>query len=517
MEDSGKVYLAGAGPGDAELLTVKAKSLMREADVVVYDALVGPEILCQIPCGKEKIYVGKRGGHHFATQEEINEILLREAEKGKKVLRLKGGDPFVFGRGAEELELLEKAGIPYEVVPGVTSACAVPAYAGIPVTHRDYVSSVHIIAGHARRGGDSRIDYPSLAAAGGTLVFLMGVAELDGICKGLLGAGMSPSTPSAVIMRGTTAKQRTVFARLEELREKAREAKIQAPAVIVVGEVADLGRHYAWEEKRLLSGRMFLVTRPRERISPLAEGLKAQGAHVLEFPTIRLRPKKENKELLACTRKSEGERWLVFTSPSGVRFFFAEMAELGMDLRAVLTSAGNTRLAAIGSGTAKELAGYGLTADVVPEEYCAARLGEAVAESAKPGSEALILRAKEGSKELVPPLQAAGLRVRDISLYETEYPKDEWLEGQILEILAKGELDGVIFTSGSTVRGFVDALPGADFSKIKALCIGRQTEEEALRFGMETAVAKEASVSGLIELVKEQYGRKEENDSKKTT
>ena len=238
MTECGKVWLAGAGPGDAGLLTVKTRQLLCESDVVVYDALVSEEILCQIPDHVERIYVGKRSGHHPVPQEEINAILLREAQKGKRVLRLKGGDPFIFGRGGEELELLVKHQIPYEIVPGVTSASAVPAYAGIPVTHRDFASSFHVITGHPRKGGKLQIDFDALVRLNGTLIFLMGITAMESICRGLLEAGMEPDMPAAVLERGTTAAQRSIVSDVENLPREAKKAGIGMPAIIVVGKVS---------------------------------------------------------------------------------------------------------------------------------------------------------------------------------------------------------------------------------------------------------------------------------------
>ena len=266
----GKVWLAGAGPGDAALLTVKTRELMGQADVVVYDALVSTEILSLIPEHVKMICVGKRAGKHPVPQPEINEILVREALKGNQVLRLKGGDPFVFGRGGEEIERLLEDDIPYEVIPGITSAVAVLAYNGIPITHRDYTSSFHVITGHARKGKELSIPYEQLVKLNGTLVFLMGISALSEIVNGLLLAGMDPQTEAAVLEKGTTAHQRRVIATLETLKDRVREAGIQTPAIIVVGKVCGLADEFAWEEKRPLSGRQILLTRPRQNISKLA-------------------------------------------------------------------------------------------------------------------------------------------------------------------------------------------------------------------------------------------------------
>ena len=263
-ERKGKVWLAGAGPGDASLLTLKAARLIEKADVIVYDALISAETLSRIPENKEVIYVGKHAGDHPVPQEEINRILVREAEKGKQVLRLKGGDPFVFGRGGEELELLIREKIPFEIVPGVTSAAAVPAYAGIPVTHRDYASSFHVITGHARKGGRVDLDFPALVRLKGTLVFLMGLSAMEFLLNGLTEAGMDPDTPAAVLENGTCAGQRRVTATVGTLKEASDRAGIKTPAIIVVGKVCALSSQMHWAEDRVLGGRQFLVTRPRQ-------------------------------------------------------------------------------------------------------------------------------------------------------------------------------------------------------------------------------------------------------------
>lgn len=259
VEKKGKVWLVGAGPSDMGLLTLKGKNLIEQADVVVYDALVSASILSMIPSSAQAIFVGKRAGNHPVPQEQINQILLEQAMQGKRVVRLKGGDPFLFGRGGEELELLIENGIDYEVVPGVTSAIAVPAYNGIPVTHRDYCSSVHIITAHSKKGGELKIDFEALCRLNGTLVFLMGVTAMPMICKGLLDAGMDPQMPAAILQQGTSAMQKKVVATISDLPEKAQQAQIQAPAVLVIGKVCALADHLSWTQKRALEDRKSVV------------------------------------------------------------------------------------------------------------------------------------------------------------------------------------------------------------------------------------------------------------------
>lgn len=507
MKRTGKIWLAGAGPGDAGLLTVKTKELLEKADVIVYDALISLEIFGQIPSGKELIYVGKRAGCHFYSQEEINETLLQKAKEGKKVLRLKGGDPFIFGRGGEELELLAEAGIPFEIVPGITSASAAAAYAGIPVTHRDYVSSFHVITGHTRKGGESRIQYEPLVKAGGTLVFLMGVAALEDICSGLMDAGMDRRMPAAVIEQGTTSRQRKVTGSVETIAKRARKEEIQAPAVIIIGRVCALEKSFSWAEKRALAGRQFLVTRPAEHQMQLAGRLRSMGAQVIEMPAIQVRPVTDHSGFERALReqiRDRQEKWMVFTSSIGVRIFFEMLGESNLDIRDILN--GRVKIAAIGQATKKKLLEYGWQTDLVPEEYCAEALGRAIAGEAKEGSGVRIFRARKGSEELLPPLLERGLYVEDIPLYDTEHRIYGEERSKIREGFEMGQIDAVTFTSASTVRGFVKAIGDLDYTGIRAVCIGRQTAREAAKYGMELQVSEQASIDSMIELLINRYG-----------
>lgn len=508
-EQAGKVWIAGAGPGDRELLTVKTARLIKEADVIVYDALISAEILTQIPEQKELIHVGKRSGNHTVLQEEISRILVQEAKKGKKVLRLKGGDPFVFGRGGEEVELLVKEQIPFEVVPGVTSCTAVPAYAGIPVTHRDCASSFHVITGHAQRDGEIRIDFPSLARLGGTLVFLMGLARLGWIAKGLLDAGMKKDTPAAVVENGTTAKQRKVISVLSDIEEKAKAADIQTPAIIIVGEVCAFSESFDWTVKRKLGGRQFLTTRPRQNSSRLAKRLRDLGAQVIEMPSIRteeILPNPRLEDALARLGKRSGEQWLVFTSPIGVSVFFDGLRRRKTDIRKLLGGSAVIKVAAIGSATAAALEEAGIFADLVPEKYNAEELGRILAETAAKNSHITILRAEAGSPMLLPPLYKAGIWVEDVALYRTCTEGESRWKEKLTEMLKRGEIDAVAFTSASTVRGFAQMMEGVPLSQIHALCIGEQTEKEAANYHMQTEVALEASMDGMEKLILQKYG-----------
>lgn len=487
----GNVILVGAGPGDPGLLTQKGLWTLEQAQVVVYDRLVSPDILALIPPGAEKIDVGKESSHHLVPQEQINKILLDKAREGKRVVRLKGGDPFLFGRGGEELELLEENGVPYQVVPGVTSALSVPAYAGIPVTHRDFCSSVHIITGHARAGARLQIDYEALCRAGGTLVFLMGVTALPQICQGLLDAGMSPGMPAAVVERGTLPQQRKVVSTLEQLPQEAKQAQIKSPAVIVVGKVCGLSQRFDWFDRLPLKGRQIIVTRPADRSGTLCGRLRQLGASVTGYPCIRTVARDNCPELDRAIEHLDSYRWLIFTSPAGPPVFFDRLHSAGGDARALA----GVKLAAIGPKTASALERFGLRADLVPETYDSQHLAQAMSEVEGP---VLLCRASQGSDALPALFSKNGIPFEDISCYDTVYEAPD--SAPVLELLKQNVL--VTFTSASTVRGFVESLPGADLSRVLGCCIGPQTAQEARKYGIAAVTAREATMDSLIECIK---------------
>ena len=497
-EKTGKVWLVGAGPGDWGLMTLKGSDVLKHADVVVYDALIGGSVLSMMPESAEKIYVGKRSGHHTYKQSEINRILLEKAQQGLNVVRLKGGDPFVFGRGGEELELLAENGIPYEVVPGVTSAFAVPAYAGIPVTHRNYCSSVHVITGHRRSDHTYDIDFVSLTEIGGTLVFLMGIASLPVIAGGLLSAGMEPDTPVAIVEKGTTASQRTISSTLGGIVETASKERVSAPAIIIVGDVTTLADKFSWREDLPLAGVRAVVTRPKELSSGLAEMLRARGAETIELPTIGIEPVRENTLLNKAITDLRNNRyeWIVFTSPSGVRIFIDALMER-YDVRTLSYCS----IAAIGKGTEKELAKYGIRADMVPSKYDGRTLGSQLAASLRKNDRVLIPRARIGNQELVEELlRVKGVTVTDVPTYDTVYTAQEWFDA---ETVFNDPHTYAVFTSASTVRGFAHAYPDMKFRKVRAVCIGEQTAAEARNHGMRTAVSKEATLESLVNCLEE--------------
>ncbi len=539
---TGKVWLVGAGPSEAELLTVKAKRVIEQAEAVVYDALIGRSVLDIIPKSAERIYAGKRAGRHAMPQEEINRLLLSLAEQGKKVVRLKGGDPFLFGRGGEELELLVRHGIPFEIVPGVSSALAVPAYFGIPVTHRELASSVHIVTGHRKQGEELRINFRALKEAGGTLVFLMGVSALHEIAEGLLEAGMDPQTPAAVLQSGACGRQRKMAGTLAVLEKEAARQSVSTPAVIVVGEVAAYGERFAWYEKLPLFGRRYLVTRPGKRGLELADRLRELGAEAVEAPAITIEGIHPNQALRKEVFRLSVYRCLVFTSPSGVVEFMRELFDMGKDARHL----SGTLLAAIGRGTAGALEQYGLLADLVPEVYSGKALGALLAEHCREGDRVLLARSNIGNPELPEELRKKGIVVTDTAVYRTftgeglsmenktpaenadqdagsgvsreavmpdaeyrvpgeEAHRDEENEGSG-KCAGQNEvqrMDGVFFTSASTVRGFVSMFPGMDLSKVEALCIGGMTAREAEGYGMRVRIAKRADTESLVKLAVE--------------
>ena len=503
---NGKVWLIGAGPGDVGLFTLKGKEVLEQADVVVYDALVGQSILGMIPDSARLIYAGKRSGNHALSQEEINRILLDEALKGNCVVRLKGGDPFLFGRGGEELELLAENGIPFEIVPGISSALAVPAYNGIPVTHRDYCSSVHIITGHRRKETGYDIDFDALVRTGGTLVFLMGIAALPDICRGLMDAGMAGDIPAAVLERGTTSAQRRISATLSTLEAECAKAKVMTPAIILVGRVCALAGSFSWAEKRPLGGVKVILTRPRELSSGFASILRARGAEVLELPAIRTEPMPDPGPVRRAIQRlvGGGYDWIVFTSPSGVRIFFRELMEFS-DLRALC----QVKIAAIGQGTAKALLEFGLKADFIPTAADGETLGTELYRKCSPDARILIPRAASGNPELIHELERDGRMIDDVPLYQTVYTSS-----RVIDPAAVLEEDNcyAVFTSASTVKGFAGSVSGADLHRIKAVCIGRQTAAAAKALGMRIWIAPKATLDSLAQELTEAAGGKEPMD-----
>lgn len=491
----GKVWLVGAGPSDAGLLTLKGKEVMEQADVIVYDRLVGQSILSLIPSTVQVIDAGKRSGNHTLPQEEINQLLLREAQKGHQVVRLKGGDPFLFGRGGEELELLVEHGIPYEIVPGVTSAISVPAYHGIPVTHRDFSSSVHIIAGHRRKNAALDIPFKALTDVGGTLVFLMGVSALSAILNGLLDAGMEPSVPAAILQQGTTSSQKSMLATVATLEKEANKEEIKTPAILIVGNVCRLADKFSWYEHLPLFGEKIVITRPKDRSSSLADKLRAFGAEVLLLPSISTPPLPLSKEAEKAFSRLSDFQYTVFTSPYGVDRFYEILQEKQIDIRTLHQS----KIAAIGSATAAKLEARGILPDLIPETYDAKNLGQLIARHCKDSDHILIPRARIGSSEIISEIKKQKKAViYDIPIYDTIYERPN-PPLPLKKELENGSITAIMFTSASTVRGFGEMTQGADYTRTKAICIGSRTGDEARRLGMDIYTAEEATIDSMIE------------------
>ncbi len=503
--EQGKVWLVGAGPSDGGLFTIKGRAVLEQAEVVVYDRLVGQAVLRLAPESAELIDVGKQAGHHPILQSEINEILYQRAKAGKRVVRLKGGDPFLFGRGAEELELLEAHGIPYEVVPGITSAVAVPAYQGIPVTHRKYASSVHIITGHKKKGENLQIDFEALYRAGGTWVFLMGLTAVRSICEGFLKAGMRPDMPAAVLENGTTAAQRKVIATVATLADEVLRHQIQSPAIIMVGEVCALAESFDWYQKLPLSGCRAVVTRAEASGSRLAEQLKAQGAEVLELPTIKTVSLIPKPEFVTAMEQIDQYHWIVFTSPAGVRLFFAALKEMKYDIRTMQ----GIKIAVTGPGTARELEERGIYPDLVPPVYDGKTLGMQLKDQCESDARVLVLRAEQASATLTEALQArSDISLTDMPIYRTRYTFPRTVRSS--ELADRSDYYA-LFTSASAVTGFIEGTKGMNTNPIKCICIGRQTEEKALQYGLDTVVSPQATIDALAAtLVSEYNGRTQE-------
>ena len=451
---AGRVYLVGAGPGDPGLLTLRGRDCLARADVVVYDRLVPERILDEAPAAAERIYVGKEPGRHTLRQDDINALLVRHATLGRTVVRLKGGDPFVFGRGGEEALALADAGVPFEIVPGVTAGAAAPACAGIPVTHRDLAGAVAFVTGHeADEREESRINWNALAASSGTLVFYMGVANLGSLCENLTAHGLAANTPAAAVQGGTTSEQRVIVGTVQTLPERARLAGLAPPAVIVIGEVVLLRERLAWFEHRPLFGRRIVVTRARAQARDLADRLESLGAAVLLCPAIRIEPPADPAPLRSALKDLERFDWVLFTSANAVEAIFAALAATGRDARAF----SGVRVAVMGSATAERLARFGIRADLVPETFTTDGLVESLAARASlQGAAVLVPRADVAPRTLVERLAAHGALVAELTAYRT-VADNRGVEA-VTEGLARDALDWLTFTSGSTVRHFFAAV-----------------------------------------------------------
>jgi uroporphyrinogen III methyltransferase/synthase len=497
---AGVVYLVGAGPGDPGLMTARSLELIASADVVFYDRLIPPGALDGARADAELVYVGKQPGVPSVPQGEIGARLIAAAQGGRSVVRLKGGDPFVFGRGGEEGEALREAGVTFEVVPGVTAGVAAPAYAGIPVTHRDDASAVAFVTGHEDPAkAETALDWDALARFPGTLVFYMGVNQLAENAAALIGGGRDSEQPAAAIERGTTAGQRTVEATLGTIAAAVEREGIGAPALIVVGAVAARRERLSWLERRPLHGRRVVVTRARAQASGLAAALRALGAAVIELPAIRIEPLLEAPEVRAAAAAVGAYELICLTSANGVELLFEAMAAADLDSRAL---AGAT-VAAIGPGTARALAERGILADVVPERSVAESLIEALADIEVERSKVLIARAAEARDVLPDALRERGAEVDVVAFYETvrEQPDDE-------AIAAAADADYVTFTSASTVRNLTEALAGRFPGAARIVSIGPVTSGAARAAGLSVDVeAQSHDIDGLLTALLEDAAR----------
>jgi uroporphyrinogen III methyltransferase / synthase len=488
---AGVVYLVGAGPGDPGLMTARSLALIGSADAIYYDRLIPPGALDGARKGAELVYVGKAPGVPSVPQEEIGERLIEAARSGKSVVRLKGGDPFVFGRGGEEGEALREAGVEFELVPGITAGVAASAYAGIPVTHRDDASAVAFVTGHEDpEKKESALDWEALAHFPGTLVFYMGVKRLGDNAAALIAAGRDADEPAAAVERGTMEGQRTVVATLGTLAEAVAREQVKAPALIVVGQVVARRESLAWLERRPLFGKRVVVTRARAQASGLAKTLRNLGAEVVELPAIRIEPTIESDEVRGAVARIGDYSLIVLTSPNGVRLLFEALRNAGLDARSL---AGAT-VAAIGPGTARALAKCGIAADIVPERFVAESLVESLAAVEVSDKRVLIARAAEARDVIPEHLEGRGAEVDVVALYETvrEEPGAEAID-------AAQAADYVTFTSSSTVRNLTEALGDRFPRDARIVSIGPVTSEAAVDAGLEVDVeAERHDIDGLV-------------------
>lgn len=497
-----KVYLIGAGPGDPGLLTIKARDVLAEADVIVYDYLANSEFLSFAKPGAEIIYVGKKGGDHTLSQEGINQLIVDKAKEGKVVARLKGGDPYMFGRGGEEAEELLDAGVPFEEIPGITSAIAGPAYAGIPLTHRDYASSVAFITGHENpdKPGSSH-NWDALAKGTSTLVFFMGMKNLPHISAQLIKHGMDPNTPAALVHWGTTTRHRSMASTIEKLPVEGPAQGFTSPSLIVVGGVVNLRERLNWYEQLPLLGKNVVVTRAREQASGMAAMLRKLGANVIQFPTIQINPLADYADVHAAIKKIAEYEWLIFTSVNGVKHFWLQLTALGLDTRAI----GAAKVAAIGPATADILREKGIEPDFIPEKYVAEGVVQGLLERGMNGSKVLLPRAKEAREVLPEELRKAGATVDILPVYET-VPAGEAKEA-VLELLEQNELHCVTFGSSSTVENFFALVEPerikAHKNSVKLASIGPITAKTLEQFGFAPDIQPEDyTIPALVEELK---------------
>lgn len=497
-KQTGTVYLVGAGPGDVDLITQKGLKLIQKADVIFYDNLVNPDLLKDVRKDCQLIYVGKRGEGTSTDQKLIEDQLVKAAQQVDCVVRLKGGDPFIFGRGGEEAQRLASEKISFEIIPGVSSAIAVPAYAGIPLTHRNFTSTVAFVTGHPSVGAIHEsplqsIDWNALAKIG-TLVFLMSVKSIRENMQKLMGAGRKPSTPAAFIRWGTYSKQESIVSNISQIADEIEKRKLMPPAIVVVGEVVKLREEISWFETKPLFGKSILVTRARSQASELAQNLKDLGANVIEVPALEIRAPASWNKVDVAIRKIKNYSWLIFTSVNGVNYFFSRFQKLKKDIRGL----SKCKIAAVGPATVQALDALHLKVEKVPSEFNAKKLAQTFNAKEVKGKKILFPRAKEGREELIEILQSKGAKLDCVTVYENHLPKNtETLFDKI------NTVDCISFASSSSVENFIKICPAALLGKMKQIpcvCIGPQTLQKAKELGFSKASkSKKSTIESLVQ------------------
>jgi uroporphyrinogen III methyltransferase/synthase len=502
IKKRGKVYIIGAGPGDPGLITMKGMRCIQEADVLIYDHLVSEELLSYAKDSIRLIYAGKQGGDHTLSQEQINRRLVEEAGQGKIVTRVKGGDPFIFGRGGEEAECLANAGIDFEVVPGITSAIAVPTYAGIPLTHRGFTSTVAFVTGHEDPTKEkSDINWEALTGIG-TLVFLMGVKNLSKIVASLIAHGKDPETPAALIRWGTTAEQETLTGTLSNIIQRSEEKGFLPPSIFVVGKVVDLHGPLDWFEKKPLFGKGIVITRPESQAADMRRLLWQQGARTIPFSTISIVPPESWQALDQALERLETYYWIIFTSANGVHFFFRRLKETGRDIRDLK----GIRICTIGPATASTLEAMGLRVDLVPDAFISEGVVKAFEKIDVKGRKILLPRA-EAARDVIPEgLSKLGAAVDIVTVYRTLASKHK--KEELEPLMEAGKVDVITFTSPSTVTNFM-AIMGEGFKlppQIRIACIGPVTAAAVKKAGLPVHIMRdEFTIPGLVEAMIEYF------------
>ncbi len=503
---TGKVALVGAGPGDEGLLTLRGKEWLERADVVIYDHLANKRLLRFTRPGTNFIYAGKKEGRVTLTQDQINALLIEKAKLGEIVVRLKGGDPFIFGRGGEETQALTEAGIPFVVVPGVTSPIGVAAYAGIPLTHRDFSSTLSIITGSNEKGKeDAHIDWEKIASRSGTLIFLMGARKLKRITEYLMKYGKDPDTPIAVIQWGTTYRQKTWTGTLNTIVDIAAKENIKPPALTIVGEVVNLKPHSNWYETLPLFGKTLVITRPEEQSEAFMQGLLERGAEPFLFPVIETAPPEDWKPLDIAIQKLDSYEGLIFTSVNGVKFFMRRLKEKGKDVRELK----GLRLYAIGPKTEQAVNALGIPVDGLPEEFVAESLIDHLGRKNIKGKKFLLPRATVARETLPDQLRELGAEIDVPPAYRTVRPQTDTQE--LTRRLKEGSIHAVTFTSSSTVTHFMELIGEElkpQLAKVAVACIGPVTAQTAEQAGLQVDVmAEEYTVDGLIAALEKHFSR----------